>query len=546
MDKTCTICGKTMPDGQVICPYCGNVEAEAYHAEYASPVETDMPRYEDSLDTVPAVPSGKRRKVWWPIPVAIVLVIAIAAVFLWQPVMLHFAPQAYLAMAVSNTVEALDKRGEGSPLKLLEKAEPYLSDGAISFQMAMESASMGNTTMNMDFSIDNPSRKYALRMELLNDAIEGYDLNLYLDQERLTASSSLLENGTYYGFQYDTFESELRSSYFGQFLDDAQIKEFGDMISSIPESMEVPEEDSTQLEPYIQIFSDFLEMMEPVSGQSALLLDGSEHNCDTISYTLTEDMIVDLYTKLLEALENDEALRKQYDSIPADPYSTDEDWDAALQEMRDSLSEFSAQYDGDSVVTFYIYKQNLVACGVTANIEAMEDSFDAAAELLISFGVDPGVSDIIVSLDLLDDGSSYLDITVVSSVSRSDSVYASSLTVQGVDEGNNTIEMGLSCNWDRESGNLDLSFREDYGAEHIQFTIPANLAEREGAVEFSIENLLCVIQQIDNTVTTDEIQSIGISFEIRGGHDIQTPDYTSISAITEEKIMEWFDTGYGY
>jgi len=431
-------------------------------------------------------------------------------------------------------------------LKLLEKAEPYLSDGAISFQMAMESASMGNTTVNMDFSIDNPSRKYALRMELLNDAIEGYDLNLYLDQERLAASSSLLENGTYYGFQYDTFESELSSSYFGQFLDDAQIKEFGDMISSIPESMEVPEEDSAQLEPYIQIFSDFLEMMEPVSGQSALLLDGSEHNCDTISYTLTEDMIVDLYTKLLEALENDEALRKQYASIPADPYSTDEDWDAVLQEMRDSLSEFSAQYDGDSVVTFYIYKQNLVACGVTANIEAVEDSFDAAAELLISLGVDPGVSDIIVSLDLLDDGSSYLDLTVVSSVSRSDSVYASSLTVQGVDEGNNTIEMGLSCNWDRESGNLDLSFREDYGAEHIQFTIPANLAEREGAVEFSIENLLCVIQQIDNTVTTDEIQSIGISFEIRGGHDIQTPDHTSISAITEEKIMEWFDTGYGY
>ena len=85
-------------------------------------------------ETVPANDSTKKKKkkwVRWGIPVASVLIIALLAALLWEPILLRFAPNLYTSIVLNNTMNSLGKRADSGLGAVIKDATAILSDGTI-------------------------------------------------------------------------------------------------------------------------------------------------------------------------------------------------------------------------------------------------------------------------------------------------------------------------------------------------------------------------------------------------------------------------------
>lgn len=253
MAKYCSSCGAQLTDDALFCSSCGtdqrafnpipapvstSAEPNVIAAQPAAPEQPVPEVVSQGLPPVEASPAKqKKNKKWlrWAIPVASVLVLAIAAALLWKPLLLKFAPETYLNMASKRTFAALAERGEGSPAALIGTAQEILEKGTVDISVDTNDPEIGEIDIDLSMASDQAAKQYAVNgeMQILGQDI---DMGLYVDEDVFALKVNPFTNGNYYGLTYDSFDSDIRASAFSSVLEENVITQISDIWTNTPTS----------------------------------------------------------------------------------------------------------------------------------------------------------------------------------------------------------------------------------------------------------------------------------------------------------------------
>lgn len=479
MANFCTQCGAPIPEGTYVCPSCGSV--------------------------IPPAPQKKLK--WWMIVIPVLLVAVILVVFLWMPLLLWIAPEAALAAAAARTGNDLAERYDGSPCKMMLDAFDPEGQGKVSLHMDTLS-DIYSISYDFDLEYDNLTRQVAL--DFLMDA-EGKKLDgsLYMDSECAAIGSDAVFSGEKYGITYETFSQDIRGNNLFSILDEETISQLEEIVETLQSSMQNDQEQrETTSEACREIASHFAQELEPTVGKSVLMLDGKNHSCYTISYTVTGDQLADFLSQIVDEMGADEAMHALYES---DVLQNNPDVvRSAVQTVRDEVAESS--------VIFYIYRNYLV--NIQSVTTGVDDDGTEMAVFELYFGTDASVDDLRLKVASGDQG------TVISLATKKlESSYSEVITLQSTGETSETIT--LSYSWDTLSGNMMIQF-QDADSQH---SISLHLIELEEGFALSLDNFYEVLAGIEGEeFDSGENTRMPMTLTLKKGSAIQRPTFKNIDA----------------
>jgi uncharacterized membrane protein YgcG len=351
-------------------------------------------------ETVPANDSTKKKKkkwVRWGIPVASVLIIALLAALLWEPILLRFAPNLYTSIVLNNTMNSLGKRADSGLGAVIKDATETLSDGTIDVNIAGKNKHNGREiTQNISIISKLKDKKVQIGYEYQDVVpITHTKFDLYLDMDIVAIRSDLMENGQFYGLKYDNFSDELKNSSYGQYLTDDEIQQYDRIVQQFDDMISNDKYYETIFEAYIDIVEDYIASLKPEQEKEFISLDGEDIECLVLTYEFTEEDVTELMKDILEEMEDDTQLRDMMmnQGIPStDPENDQQNWLQMIEEFRNTLNTDTEGTDPNTAeMKFYVYHSRVVVIEFEPNISA-----EAEATIRLSFGKDPRTSDIIL------------------------------------------------------------------------------------------------------------------------------------------------------
>lgn len=554
MAKLCNNCGKELTDDAFFCSNCGADQQviNAVPASAAAPGEpeiiaaetgaTEQSVPEEPSQELPPVgvpsaeaPHTKQKKskkwLWWAIPVAVVLVLAIAAALLWRPLMLKFSPRAYLALASEKTISALMERTEGSPVSLLGTAQEILKKGTADISVGTNDPEIGEISIDLSMASDQAAKKYAIsgEMQFLGQDI---DMDLYMDGDVFTLKVNPFTNGKYYGVTYDSFDADIRASAFSTMLNENTITQISDIVKQVDNSFDNSTNYEELLEPYIKKIIEFIEETELTTGSELIELNGKQTKCDTVTATLEKDDLVSLLEDLVDMLEADEKLRESMGTglsmavivgEESDPYAE------MINELRNELNEFKATVDLKCELTYYIHSTTLVAVGYELQMSGDDESDDLDVEMLISFGADAAKDDIIIKINVTS-GETKNSAKVISSLEKDGNSYKETVSISA--KSNDTKStLKLIYDWNRKKGELSVELDMDEDGEKTECDFTMVLKETEDGFEIGFDDLYRIMQSSDDTAVDSESADLSVSITYSKGCEISAPEFVNLDQI---------------
>lgn len=537
MSNFCKNCGAELQDEMLNCPICGaevnaDVPEETVSAE---PVETsaaEMPIQS------PKAPKAAKKVKWWMVAIPAVLVIAIVAALAWQPLLGLLAPGKALESAQENTNEKLNDRYEGSPFAVLMKGAMWIENGEMALDVGVN-ANGQQMSANMLLQSNRPSKQMGANL-----AVEYGDLNIsgsvYGDPDKIAIAVDQFNDGTYYGVTLDTFKEDLKASVLGSAVTDEQIEMIDRYLQMVREMISSEEDYSKLLEPYAAIVKEYMDKLEMTKGEGEIKLDGEYYNCTTMTLTMDEEYLFEMLEKLLDQLEEDEDIRElfesyvskissivAFDSAPSNVATGIMDLDDIVKQLRDALDEAQDMLKLDMEMTYYQYKGYVVAYVLKADLEVDEE--EISAEFKVNYGLNPGVSDIIVSVVMESDGETF-SMELVSKVEKSGDTYKETIEVELEVPDTEKVKEQIVIEWNRKSGDLSYDFQMNIpGSEEIAFTFECKLEELDNGFRLSVEDF-----EIEGVV-------LDVKLTCTTGTELKAPEFVNLDK-WDENLMNEFMT----
>lgn len=187
----------------------------------------------------------ERKRRWWLIPVALLLVVAIVAGVFWDGLAIYLAPKTTLTAALRSTWSCLEERFSGSPLGILAAGVNNSMRKTIALELNTHNDLLGDMAWHMDIHTDGISGN-TLAEGTVSTEKNTLDLSVYAGREFAAVSSRSLLQGGYYGITYDTFSEDIRKNQFLAFLIGKDTisqweESVGDLQESMNQSFAIPE-----------------------------------------------------------------------------------------------------------------------------------------------------------------------------------------------------------------------------------------------------------------------------------------------------------------
>jgi len=345
--------------------------------------------YQDRDPGFAPPPVRKKGRLWWKILVPAVAVVAVAVVLFFM-----FFQKPYqmsvLAKAIRNMGEEASARIDGTPLKAVGMLWKSLEEGTINvsavyrdFRSDIEGS--GEVTIS---SIVNDNELAMIADVTVNG--QSFDAEMYVNSERVAMRSLLLDDN-FYGFRYDTFRDDIRS--FGRLigLDDETMNTLSDTVEAFGDTMnrEYGIDSMGDFSVYTDILSSFYNSMEMTVGRGDIDSGGSSVECTQYDFVITGDELVKLLNDLYEALENDERIREQYESMLRNQVTADTlngmSYRELLREIRGFLRDFENNFTGDITYSFFVGKGNRLL-RMEFYADTMYDGEEAVIRAAYDFG----------------------------------------------------------------------------------------------------------------------------------------------------------------
>lgn len=473
-------------------------------------------------ETVPANDSTKKKKkkwVRWGIPVASVLIIALLAALLWEPILLRFAPNLYTSIVLNNTMNSLGKRADSGLGAVIKDATAILSDGTIDVNIeGKDTYNEREISQNISIISKLKDKKIQIGYEYQDNVpIKHRKFELYLDADMYAVRSDLMDNVQFYGLKYDDFQNELRSSGLGQHLTGEKIQQYDRFVQLFDERISNDKYYETILEPYKEIVEDYITSLEPKQGKETISLDGEDTDCLVLTYEFNEEDVTELMNDIFDKMADDTKLRDLTlnQGMPsADPEYDQQIWLQMIEQYRDILDAGAEENNpAKAEMKFYVYRSRVVVMEFAPNI-----SDDTESGIRLSFGKDPKTSDII---------------------------FETALPKYGIIQ---KTKMTFKAEEEPNESKYRFIFESDRNGAKTENTVEIFWDRKNVTVYSDGENTLSFgLEEIDKgyRITAKDIQRIPgslvycqLSVEMRKGAALNTPKYTPVGEMNIETIDE--------
>lgn len=229
----------------------------------------------------------KKQFKWWIVPLAVIALVLVAAVFLWPSLKVYLAPKTVLTASLTNTWADLEERFTNSPLKLIAQTLDPENGNTVALQLDTSNELLDSVQYDLNVALDwNPRRIMAQGQVLTNG--KAMDLSVYLDSDFAALSSDSLLLGNFYGLTYDTFSQDIRSNQLlSLMIGESTLKSLDENVQSIhdfmSESWEIP---SVPHFDFKNILIGILALKAEVE-QESMIINGSSEKCSVISFETT-------------------------------------------------------------------------------------------------------------------------------------------------------------------------------------------------------------------------------------------------------------------
>lgn len=540
MKRICSQCGSEIPENAAFCGFCNTVTEEVLieppieppvvseepSASEEIPQPIDQPENNLDQENVDIQPKKKKKILRWLIPVAAILAVAIAAAFLWKPLMLRFAPHVYLGWTLDRTNADLQKRQEGGPLALLDVANDCAEKGTVNLGFDYSDSSSNDFSLDISVASNIEEKEWLTKAEITSEMINA-DLSLYMDSHHISAGSSLFKNGQHYGITYDSVKKDLRNSVFGENLTDDQIDAVAEFVELFEKTINSAGDMEALSKPYKELIENFFKDLKPEISQTKIAIDGKDVTCDTMTFEISHDQIITLLEDLLDLAEEDEHFGSMLDEVHV------------FDQLEQALNELDRNVEMDIFLIYHIYHNKVAAVEINGELFIEEAKDSADIELMIIYGTDASKNDIVIDVKVSVDGED-IEASIVSSVEKDDHSYEDILEITAKNSENERIEAEFSSLWNRDEGKLYLTFTGESNHDDIEFSVYFDLRETENGFEFGISDLYewaCGL----NPDLENNWNPVDCSFMITFSKEcnIKEPDYINLDKIGESDVLDF-------
>lgn len=518
MSKFCTLCGKPLPEDGVFCPNCGSRVDASVNTEPAEQPAAPQPEpiATQPLDAEPTceAPEKPAKKVkWWVVAIPVVLVVALLAAILWQPLLLLISPKTAAALAMAKTASQLAKRYEDSPAAVLGQVSEF-EDG-VKISLAGEAEVEGERfSAEIDMLADKQKRFSAGAALRYNDT--EYGAGVYMDADVLAASVSFFEEGQYYGITFDSFREDIKKSVLANYLTDEEIDQMADALEKISESYSKETDIEALLEPYQEIISDYIMDMKAEKGSAEIRVNGESKNCSTVSFIIEEDDLRELCDQIIDTLENDEDLKgllldegmlsASYGDMGG--YDIDEIWERdVVGALDDGIDEILDAIDFEAELIYYIYSGRVVNLRLDGEVEADGEIYGVRLDM--NYGLNAATDDISCKLTIEYEGEE-LVIKLTSKITNEKDQFKETITYRVETPVGDVAEAELGSKWNKETGKLTLSlgYSDNYSSNEL--SVSCKLVELDDGFKITVDqdDVVALLE------ATGSVMPEGLEFEV--------------------------------
>lgn len=424
---------------------------------------------------------GKKRK-WWLLLLPVILLAAVLTGIFWDEIVIRIAPKTVLTSALTKTFHSLEERFRDEPLRIL--AKNIDSDGKYTADVKMDTSYqlLGNSSYDMTVWVDLPAHQ-VLADGVIENGGKDLELSLYLDQDFMAVSSQELLQGDYYGINYESFASDIRSIPMLSFLiPEATLQEWEASILELREQMnrdctlpkfpEITEDDLQKVMLGVLTFPCEVEREKvPVNGMTL--------DCYKLTYSASG---------------------------------------AAVCEILGYIMDTQEAADGSVSASFFLCEKTLVKADFSGT--AGENSVFYSLEL----GTDAAADPLSVQAARNENGKQ-TDVTVKVHTQRSEQDF-----LETWDISNGEKEISVAYRWTPIIGDLELRI------DDMQEPILLNLSETENSFCISTEDFGQLLDALDPK--DKERGAIACIMTVSKGSSIEVPSYNNLDQWSLEDFLK--------
>jgi len=230
----------------------------------------------------------------------------------------NISPQIAAVRAFENFSDELNERLETTPLQIFSLLGETLQNGVLSVEVEYRESN----PWGMGVSLGGEARIYsnaatndfALLGNLNAMGFINADFGLWMNQNRIAASTSLIDGGQAYGITFGTVRNDIRP--FGQMIGMSQweMDELADIFEMLDEMLNSPFADINNdlLDPYTDQLIELLRLAEMNSTNTNILVNGVSTSVEQVTYVITGQHLVNLLDNWVNTFANDQNMRNYF------------------------------------------------------------------------------------------------------------------------------------------------------------------------------------------------------------------------------------------
>jgi len=450
------------PPGNADQPIEPTYTPAGYSSYPAQPAYPESPGYQapDSgpAQTEPPKKKGVSKLVKIGVPIVAVLAVAVVAYFL---LFVMSSPMATAKKALTGLGTETVERFNSTPLKVFGMLSDTMKDGVLTIDVKFEDTWYDEEVdVNVKLSTNAEEKESSLEADI---SVYGnsFDIAAYVNKERVAVGSKAFD-ANYYGIRYSTFRKDIRS--FGGLvgLDDQTMDTLADLVELIDDLMNKEKTENAGSEAYTNLITEFVQNLEPTSGNADIYSGGENVRCKKIEFVVTDKQIVKLLNDLYKLVENDESIRSGLEDVYDNPFFSNVgirvSYDDVLKEMRSAFDEFEDNFEGGIICSLYIgSKDRLLRLEVAID----QNKEDDESHITGSFDFGASAQDRwVFEVSITDKWEDESHAKLVWDYRERGSGIENALTFS-TDDDDDSIT--LKSVWSQENGRFTLSFTDEYG-----------------------------------------------------------------------------------
>lgn len=428
------------------------------------------------------------KKRFWGYVFLTLLVVAIAACFLWEDILLLAAPKVILTTSLTNVIDQLEERFQENPMKILLRALEQDGQYTANVNMQMDNKLLGNVNYDMTVQTDIKAHRIRATGRAATEQRE-IDLSLYMDTDYMAVSSDGLVDGQYYGISYDSFVKDIRSiPLLNLMINDNLLTEWEGAVHKIQDGM--------QQEVVLPVIPEI-----KAAEIKALLFGIIALPCQTEKTTFWLDDEVVTCKKMDYHLEG-----------------------AAVGEVISSLTNQSFGSDASVQISFYLYEKSIIRMAVICRSDSKN------IQATVDLGMNPLENPL--SIEYSKQGmktNSYFGAVV--NTLRAENIYSERWEVRNINNGNESF---FSCRyvWNPSNGAMEVSLND--AVDNVSFVFREN-TEGIYIQTYDFGRFVKMFSQTRPLISLGN--DVECSMIISGGSIIDKPGYKNLNQWTASDFL---------